>query len=68
VKQGTRVRTMGVGAQPITGTVMASAPTHRTNTLDHAESEAIETVMVRWDEPHLGTDRVPVVGLEVIDG
>jgi hypothetical protein len=57
---------MGVGGQPMIGTVMASAPTHRTNTLDPAESEAIETVIVQWDEPHLGTNRVPVAGLEVI--
>jgi hypothetical protein len=35
--------------------------------LNPAESEAIETVVVRWDEPHLGTDTVAAAGLEVID-
>jgi hypothetical protein len=58
---------MDVGGAPITGMVMASAPTHKTSTMDPAESEAIETVLVRWDEPHLGTNRVPVAGLQVID-
>lgn len=57
---------MDVGGMPITGTVVGSAPTRETRTLNPAESEAIATVLVRWDEPHLGTDRVPVVGLEVI--
>ena len=56
-----------VGGQQITGTVVASAPTHETRTMNPAESEAIETVLVRWDEPHLGTNRVPAAGLEVID-
>jgi hypothetical protein len=56
-----------VGGMPIMGTVIASAPTHETGTLNPAENEAIQTVLVRWDEPHLGTTRVPVVGLEVID-
>jgi len=68
VKQGTRVRSMDVGGQSITGMVVASAPTHETRTMNPSESEAIPTVLVRWDEPHLGTDRVPVAALEVIDG
>lgn len=67
MKQGTRVRMTDVGGQPITGTVIASAPTHETRTLNPAESEAIQTVLVRWDEAHLGTERVAVLGLEVID-
>jgi hypothetical protein len=58
---------MDVGGTPITGTVIGPGPTHKTSTMDPAQSESIETVQVRWDEPHLGTDPVPVAGLEVID-
>jgi hypothetical protein len=68
VKPGTRVRTNDVGGQRITGTVVRVGPSHLVQTLNPAESEAIETVAVQWDEPHLGTDTVAAAGLEVVEG
>jgi hypothetical protein len=68
MKSGTRVRMTDVGGQQITGTVVGAGPTQQVQTMNPAESEAIETVVVRWDQPHLGTDTVAAAGLKVIDG
>lgn len=68
MKPGSRVRMTDVGGQQITGTVVGAGPTEQVPTLNPAESEAIETIVVRWDQPHLGTDTVAAAGLEVIDG
>ncbi len=59
---------MGVGGQPITGTVVGIGPTRETRTMDPIQSEAIATVLVKWDDPALGTDRVAAAGLEVLGG
>ncbi len=68
MQPGTRVRTTDAGGQQITGTVVGAGPTQQVQTMNPAESEAIGTVVVRWDQPHLGTDTVAAAGLEAIDG
>ncbi len=67
MKPGTRVRMTNVGGQQITGTVIQVGPSHEVQTMNPVESESIATAVVRWDEPHLGTDTVAAAGLEVID-
>jgi hypothetical protein len=68
IQRGTRVRSMGVGGQPITGTVLGPGATHSTNPMNPAERDVLQTVRVQWDEPAFGVDEVPAAGLEVIDG
>jgi hypothetical protein len=67
MKPGTRVRVTDVGGQQITGKVIQVGASHEVQMMKPVESESIATAVVRWDEPHFGTDTVAAAGLEVID-
>ncbi len=58
---------MDIGGVWITGTVQGPGPTTEIRPMNPAESEDIETVVVKWDEPHRGSDTVALAALEPLD-